>query len=78
MYNSFFSSVSYGSNEIVLEAQRSCYCLASSLPLIAISYPWLTSINPFDDLMTIVTDGLSVTADIIRFVSVGINSLFGY
>ena len=28
-------------------------------------------------LMTMVTDGLSVTADIIRSVSVGVNSMFG-
>ena len=27
--------------------------------------------------MTMVTDGLSATADIIRSVSVGVNSLFG-
>ena len=27
--------------------------------------------------MTMVTDGLSVTADIIRSVSVGVNSMFG-
>jgi len=28
-------------------------------------------------LMTMVTDGLSVTADIIRSVSAGVNSMFG-